>query len=207
MRRRRAARNFYCRRTRRLPTNFLFSNPSAIKAAIDSGGKTCRWLSELLEDAVEGGRFHRKSTSAFKVGENLAVTPGDVVMHTSVRTHQYAPKPSRSIVDPLRAPIINKYYAFDLAGRSLFEFLVRAVSPFLHGISEPEPEHDHWEWNLYRGDRRAFRAVQEISGVEDPTRRCGAAPTSSVWRILLRWASAIWFDDAVRGSPGHVRHD
>jgi len=37
------------------PTNFLFSNPAAIKAAIDSGGKTLLdGYQNFLEDAVEG---------------------------------------------------------------------------------------------------------------------------------------------------------
>jgi polyhydroxyalkanoate synthase len=77
--------------------------------------------------------------------------------------------------------IINKYYAFDLApGRSLFEFLVKSgFTLFSMAFRNPSPEHDHWGMEAYiEAIDAAFRAVQEISGVEDPhtIAVCGAAP-------------------------------
>src|SRR6202008_1294834 len=77
--------------------------------------------------------------------------------------------------------IINKYYAFDLApGRSLFEFLIRSgFTLFSMVFRNPRPEHDHWGMDAYIGAiDAAFRAVQEIRGVEDPhtIAVCGAAP-------------------------------
>ncbi len=73
-------------------TNFLLSNPAAIKAAIDSGGKTLLdGYQNFLEDAVQGRPIPSQvDFRSFKVGDNLAVTPGDVVMrHEMFELIQY----------------------------------------------------------------------------------------------------------------------
>lgn len=168
------------------PTNFLFSNPAAIKAAIDSGGKTLLdGYQNFLEDAVEGRPLPSQvDFGSFKVGDNLAMTPGDVVMrHEMFELIQYAPQTERVWHRPILfvPSIINKYYAFDLApGRSLFEFLVKSgFTLFSMVFRNPRPEHDHWGMDAYiAAIDAAFRAVQEISGVEDPhtIAVCGAAP-------------------------------
>jgi poly[(R)-3-hydroxyalkanoate] polymerase subunit PhaC len=168
------------------PTNFLFSNPAAVKAAIDSGGKTLLdGYQNFLEDAAEGRPLPSQvDFGSFKVGDNLAVTPGDVVMrHEMFELIQYAPQTEQVRHRPILfvPSIINKYYAFDLApGRSLFEFLVQSgFTLFSLVFRNPRPEHDHWGMDAYiEAIDAAFRAVQEISGVEDPhtIAVCGAAP-------------------------------
>jgi polyhydroxyalkanoate synthase len=64
------------------PTNFLFSNPTAIKAAMDSGGKTLLdGYQNFLEDAVAGRPIPSQvDFRSFEVGKNLAITPRDVVI-------------------------------------------------------------------------------------------------------------------------------
>ena len=168
------------------PTNFLFSNPAAIKAAIDSGGKTLLdGYQNFLEDAVEGRPIPSQvDFGSFRVGDNLAMTPGDVVMrHEMFELIQYAPQTEQVWHRPILfiPSIINKYYAFDLApGRSLFEFLVKSgFTLFSMVFRNPKAEHDHWGMEDYmEAMDAAFNAVQEISGVEDPhtIALCGAAP-------------------------------
>jgi polyhydroxyalkanoate synthase subunit PhaC len=168
------------------PTNFLFSNPTALKAAIDSGGKTLLdGYQNFLKDAAERRPIPSQvDFSSFKVGENLAVTPGDVVMrHEMFELIQYAPQTEQVWHRPIFfvPSIINKYYAFDLAqGRSLFEFLVKSgFTLFSMVFRNPRPEHDHWGMEAYiEATDTALCAVQEISGVEDPhtIAVCGAAP-------------------------------
>jgi polyhydroxyalkanoate synthase len=168
------------------PTNFLFGNPAAIKAAVDSGGKTLLdGYQNFLKDAVEGRPVPSQvDFGSFKVGENLAMTPGDVVMrHEVFELIQYSPQTDQVWHRPILfvPSIINKYYAFDLApGRSLFEFLVKSgFTLFSMVFRNPKPEHDDWGMEAYiEATDVAFRAVQEISGVEDPhaIAVCGAAP-------------------------------
>jgi polyhydroxyalkanoate synthase len=168
------------------PTNFLMSNPAALKAAIDSGGKTLLdGYQNFLKDAAERRPIPSQvDFRSFKVGENLAVTPGDVVMrHEMFELIQYAPQTEQVWQRPILfvPSIINKYYAFDLAqGRSLFEYLVKTgFTLFSMVFRNPKPEHDHWGMEAYiEATDAAFRAVREISGVEDPhtIAVCGAAP-------------------------------
>jgi hypothetical protein len=149
------------------PTNFLMSNPAALKAAIDSGGKTLLdGYQNFLKDAAERRPIPSQvDFRSFKVGENLAVTPGDVVMrHEMFELIQYAPQTEQVWQRPILfvPSIINKYYAFDLAqGRSLFEYLVKSgFTLFSMVFRNPKPEHDHWGMeayiSLHRGHGRSF---------------------------------------------------
>jgi polyhydroxyalkanoate synthase subunit PhaC len=168
------------------PTNFLLSNPTALKLAIDSGGKTLLdGYQNFLKDAAERRPVPSQvDFRSFKVGKNLAVTPGDVVLrHEMFELIQYSPQTEQVWHRPILfvPSIINKYYAFDLApGRSLFEFLVKSgFTLFSMVFRNPRPEHDHWGMEAYmEATDAAFRTVQEISGVEDPhtIAVCGAAP-------------------------------
>src|SRR6266436_379838 len=81
------------------PTNFLFSNPTALKLAIESGGKTLLdGYQNFLKDVAERRPIPSQVDSlSFKVGENLAATPGDVVMrHEMFELIQYAPQTDKS---------------------------------------------------------------------------------------------------------------
>jgi poly(3-hydroxyalkanoate) synthetase len=129
------------------PTNTLLGNPAALKRTLESGGRNLiAGAAQLIEDwRHNGGLPASVDASTFKVGENLAATPGDVVWRNEqLELIQYRPQTSRVHGTPLFIvpPQINKYYVWDLAPeRSLIEFLVRqgfqvardiARSPQLH---------------------------------------------------------------------------
>jgi polyhydroxyalkanoate synthase subunit PhaC len=168
------------------PTNFLLSNPTALNLAIKSGGKTLLdGYQNFLKDVAERRPIPSQvDFHSFKVGENLAVTPGDVVMRQEMfELIQYAPQTEQVRERPILfvPSIINKYYVFDLApGRSFFEFLVKSgFTLFSMVFRNPKPEHDHWGMEAYvEAIDAAFGAVQEISGIKDPhmMAACGAGP-------------------------------
>jgi polyhydroxyalkanoate synthase len=66
------------------PSNNFFVNPSAMKQFFETGGQSAvNGLKSLLTDMTKnGGLPSSVDTSKFKVGENLAVTPGTVVSAT-----------------------------------------------------------------------------------------------------------------------------
>ena len=80
------------------PTNFPLTNPAVLKATLDDGGANlARGSRALLRDLSRPPRIPAMvDTSAFEVGENVAVTPGAVVLRTPViELLQYEPSTPR----------------------------------------------------------------------------------------------------------------
>ena len=109
------------------PSNFAVTNPEVLRATIDSGGENLlKGLSNLLDDLERGkGRLSIKMTDleAFKVGENIAVTPGKVVYQNDLmQLLQYDPTTETVAKRPLLIipPWINKYYILDLREKNSF---------------------------------------------------------------------------------------
>ncbi len=167
------------------PSNNLL-NPVALRKAIDTGGSSLRrGLANLLGDLAAGRSLPSQSNdSAFKVGGNLAVTPGAVVLRTEMfELLQYAPQTAQVRAKPIVVvpSIVNKYYAFDLApGRSVFEhFIQQGLTLFTIVWRNPRPEHDHWGLAEYQeAIDQAITVAGEICGVDDVNvwGVCGAGP-------------------------------
>jgi polyhydroxyalkanoate synthase subunit PhaC len=103
------------------PSNFVITNPEVLRATIETGGENLvNGLKHLLEDLERGkGRLMIKMTDleAFKVGDNIAVTPGKVVYQNDLmQLIQYVPTTEKVQRRPLLIipPWINKYYILDL---------------------------------------------------------------------------------------------
>ena len=57
-------------------TNFLFfSNPVAVRKALESGGESLQRGFELFMEDMQAGTVRMTSPEHFRVGENLATTP------------------------------------------------------------------------------------------------------------------------------------
>ncbi len=107
------------------PSNFLASNPVAIKKAVETNGRS---LVEGLENLVKD--LERNSgdllvtlsdPDAFKVGQTLATTKGHVVHETELfQLIRYEPATEKVYARPLLLvpPWINKFYILDLQPKS-----------------------------------------------------------------------------------------
>jgi poly[(R)-3-hydroxyalkanoate] polymerase subunit PhaC len=113
------------------PTNFLLTNPAALKRALETGGAsvlagTAHMIGDVLNN---NARPRQVDTRPFTVGKNLAATPGQVVFKNDLmELIQYAPQTEQVRAVPVLAspPWINKYYIMDLApGRSFLEWAVQ----------------------------------------------------------------------------------
>jgi polyhydroxyalkanoate synthase len=109
------------------PTNFLMTNPEVLRRTAESGGENLlRGLSNLLSDLERGrGKLRIRMTddTKFKVGENIAVTPGKVVFQNDLmQLIQYSPTTKAVLKRPLLIipPWINKFYILDLRPKNSF---------------------------------------------------------------------------------------
>lgn len=154
------------------PTNFLAGNPEALKRTLETGGGSLvRGLAHLIDDVRHnGGMPTTVNRRAFKLGENLAATPGAVVYRDEVcEVIRYAPSTPHVRVRPVLmvAPQINKYYFMDLApGRSFIEHAVSRGIPFFV-ISWRNPTSAERDWNL---DTYAAAVLRAIDVARDLTR-------------------------------------
>jgi polyhydroxyalkanoate synthase len=109
------------------PTNFLFTNPEALKLTVETGGKNLiDGLHNLLGDLERGGgqlSISMTDYKAFRLGENVATAPGKVVYQNDLmQLIQYAPSTEQVWKTPLLIipPWINKYYILDLREKNSF---------------------------------------------------------------------------------------
>jgi polyhydroxyalkanoate synthase subunit PhaC len=154
------------------PTNFPWSNPAVLHEIVDTGGA----------NLVKGGRnfvadmSHAPhlpasvDTSQFELGENLALSPGSVVLRTEVfELIHYRPSTQGVRDVPLLfvPPTINRYYILDLApGRSMVEYLVgEGQQVFMMSWRNPEAAQGHFDLDTYaQAVLEARDAVAQITG-------------------------------------------
>ena len=157
------------------PTNTLLGNPSALAKAWQTRGQSLvaglrHFRHDLRHNA---GMPSMVDTRPFKVGENLAVTPGQVIHRSELfELIQYAPAGSRTFRRPLVAipPQINKYYISDLApGRSFVEHTVAAGIPyFAVSWRNPTPAQRDWDLDAYvSACREALEVACDVSATSD----------------------------------------
>jgi len=157
------------------PTNTLVGNPAAIKKMIDSGGgSVLAGLKQMLADLVTNrGMPAQVDKQAFRVGENLAQSPGAVVFTSEVlELIEYAPATPEVHARPhlIVPPQINKFYVFDLSpSKSIVGYLVRSgFRVFAVSWRNPTPEQRDWNMDTYAGALvEAIEAVREITGAAD----------------------------------------
>jgi polyhydroxyalkanoate synthase len=109
------------------PTNFALTNPEVLRRTAETGGENLlKGLSNLLTDLERGQgnlRIRMTDESKFRVGENIAVTPGKVIYQNDLmQLIQYAPTTDKVLKRPLLIlpPWINKYYILDLRPKNSF---------------------------------------------------------------------------------------
>ncbi|NBA96614.1 class I poly(R)-hydroxyalkanoic acid synthase [Pseudomonas sp. R5(2019)] len=99
------------------PSNFLASNPDALQRAAETRGASLVTGLQHLASDLQEGKMRQCDSAAFKVGVDLATTPGEVVFENDLfQLIQYYPQSETQYRRPLLIvpPSINKYYILDL---------------------------------------------------------------------------------------------
>jgi polyhydroxyalkanoate synthase len=109
------------------PSNFLFTNPELLRTTLNrSADNLARGAAMLAEDIEAGGgdlKIRQSDPASFRVGGNLATTPGKVVHQNDLmQLIQYTPATTHVLRRPLLIvpPWINKYYVLDLTPENSF---------------------------------------------------------------------------------------
>ncbi len=152
------------------PSNYLLTNPEAIKAAMESGGETLQeGMKNLLAD-IEKGHISMTDEGAFEVGRNIAVSKGAVVWQNELfQLIQYAPLTDKVHEAPLLMvpPCINKFYIMDLQPEnSLVRYAVeQGHTTFMVSWRNVKPPLDTLTWDDYiaRGVLEAVAQVKRIT--------------------------------------------
>jgi polyhydroxyalkanoate synthase len=155
------------------PTNFLLTNPAALKRMLETGGASLvAGAGHFVDDMLHNnGRPRQVDSRPFQVGENLAATPGQVVFKNELmELIQYAPQTPKVRAVPVLAspPWINKYYVMDLApNRSFLEWAIQHERT-VFAISYRNPDASMGgitlDDYLIHGPREALDVIAEITG-------------------------------------------
>jgi polyhydroxyalkanoate synthase len=139
------------------PSNYLMTNPEALKAAMESGGESLQeGMKNLLAD-MEKGHISMTDENAFEVGKNVAVSKGSVVYENELlQLIQYQPLTDKVCKLPLVMvpPCINKFYIMDLQPEnSLVRFAVeQGHTVFMCSWRNVKKEQSQVTWDDYLRD-------------------------------------------------------
>ncbi len=158
------------------PSNFIMTNPEVLRATVESGGENLiNGLKNLLDDLERGkGKLAitRTDSSKFKLGENVAVTPGKVVYQNELmQLIQYDPLTEQQHEVPLLIipPWINKFYILDLREKNSFVRWATAQGFTVFVVSWVNPDRTlaekRFDDYLVQGPLAALDAMEKATGV------------------------------------------
>jgi polyhydroxyalkanoate synthase len=157
------------------PTNFLPTNPAALKRAFETGGGSLvKGANNFVYDLLHNkGRPRQVDTRPFVKGKNVAATPCKVVYRNELmELLQYEPQTPQVHATPLLCspPWINKYYVMDLApGRSFIEWAIkhnRTVFAISYRNPSAEMSNVTMDDYLIHGPQKALDVITDITDAE-----------------------------------------
>jgi polyhydroxyalkanoate synthase len=158
------------------PANFAHTNPQIMTETVQSQGKNLlQGLHNLLSDIEKGSanlNIKMTDTQAFKIGENIATTPGKVIFRNEMmELIQYTPATAQVGAVPLLIipPWINKYYILDLSPNNSFISWIVSQGITVFIISWINPNKHFAQKGLYdylqEGPRTAIDVIKKQRSV------------------------------------------
>jgi poly[(R)-3-hydroxyalkanoate] polymerase subunit PhaC len=162
------------------PSNFIATNPEVLRTTIaESGDNLVRGLKMLAEDIQAGRgrlRIRQSDARAFKLGVNLAATPGKVIFRDAlIELIQYEPTTAQVFKRPLLIvpPWINKFYVLDLnPEKSFIRWAVaQGLTVFVISWVNPDERHANKDFDSYmqEGVLAALDCIEKATGEQEVT--------------------------------------
>jgi polyhydroxyalkanoate synthase subunit PhaC len=155
------------------PSNFLWTNPVAMRIAMETHGESLvRGFRNFLAD-MDAGNIRMTDPGDFKVGENLAMTPGKVVFRNRLlEVIHYTPTRPQVHGMPvvIVTPWINKFYILDLnPKKSMIRYLLdQGLDVFITSWKNPGAEMREVRFDDYltEGIQALVDTAKGVTGAE-----------------------------------------
>lgn len=155
------------------PSNFPLTNPEVIERTIETGGENLLiGLGRILAD-MEKGQLTHTDVAQFRLGENIAATPGKVIHETPLyQLIQYSPTTEQAMETPvvIFPPWINRFYILDLAPQKSFVrwAVDQGLTVFMVSWKSADESMKDVCWDDYvvGGQLDAIDTVRDLLGVE-----------------------------------------
>lgn len=191
------------------PSNFLLTNPTALRETLnDRGTNLLIGWSHLLRDLDQARGyplFRMTDPDAFRIGENIADTPGDVIYQNDLmQLIQYRPTTDKVLRRPLLVvpAWINKFYVMDLGEKkSMVRYwLSQGHTVFMISWVNPREEHAYKDFEDYmlEGPVAALDAIERVTG-EGEVNTVGYCIGGTLLAATLAWLAAR-DDDRVKSA-------
>lgn len=182
------------------PSNFLLTNPTVIRETInDRGANLLVGLSHLLRDLDQGRGyplFRMTDPDAFRIGESIADTPGEVIYQNDLmQLIQYRPTTAKVFSRPLLVvpAWINKFYVMDLGEKkSMVRYwLCQGHTVFMISWVNPREEHAYkgFEDYMLEGPVAALDAIERATGQRE-VNAAGYCIGGTLLAATLGWLAA-----------------
>ena len=160
------------------PANFVLTNPVLYKETVaQNGANLVEGMKKLAEDIQSGKgdlRIRQTDMTKFKVGENMAVTPGKVIAEDDLcQIIQYDAATDEVLKRPLLIvpPWINKFYVLDLnPQKSFIKWCVeQGHTVFVVSWVNPDERHAEKDWTDYgrEGIEFALDTITKATGEKE----------------------------------------
>ena len=153
------------------PAHFPLTNPLVLDRAVETKGESLvKGMEHLLADLKRGQLTHT-DPEAFRLGENIAVTPGKVVHETPLfQLIQYTPVTENVLATPLVIfpPWINRFYILDLNPKKSFVrwAVEQGITVFMVSWKSADETMGELVWDDYiRAQIEAIDVVRDRLGV------------------------------------------
>ena len=159
------------------PSNFALTNPMVLERMLETKGESLvKGMEHLIADLKRGQLTHT-DPDAFRLGENIAVTPGKVVHETPLyQLIQYQPTTEKVLETPLVIfpPWINRYYILDLNPKKSFVrwAVEQGVTVFIVSWKSADDHSGEIIWDDY--------IAAQIDAIDTARARCGAPAAHAI---------------------------
>jgi len=182
------------------PSNFVLTNPELLRETLGSNADNLVRGMHMLAEDIEAGhgdlKIRQSDATKFKVGENLALTPGKVIYQNELmQLIQYTPTTPKVQKIPLLIvpPWINKFYILDLTpdksfikwcvDQGLTVFVISWVNPDAHLAMKSFEEY------MREGPLTALDVIDTVTG-ERKVHTIGYCVGGTLLAITLAYLAA-----------------